>query len=61
MGRPRRIRDPVKLKVEIERTLHRRLIERCGKQTLKEGRVKPLAELVREILGDALAENDKKD
>jgi hypothetical protein len=60
MGRPKRIRDPVKLKIEIDRTLHRQLIERCGEQTVKEGRVKPLAELVREILGDAVAGKDKK-
>ena len=60
MARPRRIRDPVRLKIEIERSLHRRLIERCGEQTVKEGRVKPLAEMVREILGDAVAGNDKK-
>lgn len=50
----------MRLKIEIERSLHRRLIERCGEQTVKEGRVKPLAEMVREILGDAVAGNDKK-
>lgn len=60
MGRPRRIRDPVKLKVEIERTLHRQLVERCGEQTVKDGRVKPLAELVRELLSDAIGESNKK-
>ena len=60
MSRPRQIRDPVKLRIEIDRTLHRRLVERCGQQTLRDGRVKPLAELVREILSEAVPENDKK-
>lgn len=60
MPRPRQIRDPVRLRIEIDRSLHRRLIERCGKQTLRDGRVVPLAELVREILGEAVPENDKQ-
>jgi len=54
MPRPRQLIQPTKLRTEIDRSLHRRLVELCGQQTLQRGRVVPMSEMVREILGDAV-------
>ena len=54
MPRPRQLIQPTKLRTEIDRSLYRRLVELCGQQTLRRGRVVPMSEMVREILGDAV-------
>jgi hypothetical protein len=41
---------PVKLRVHVTNDLHQRLVQLCGLQTLEEGRMVTMTELLRELL-----------
>lgn len=47
--------NPIKLRVHVSKQLHQQLIQLCGLQTLEEGRLVTMSELLRDLLEEGVS------